>query len=201
MTWILAESLGLNNFCCRHARDLWFEPVAAGLYCIARTFFRSEIEKILKFVFKFKFKFELPAQKDVSDLRRSGSIKTENCLWNTMNALIYWSSSLRGLFSSSSWSLPYSWPLITSRIYTIMISEFQWILWDLIILIQIQKYNMKFWIRDISYLQCLSFQMSYQALKSAGASSLTILINFQPLLTRSELPFPFYSTVVDLGTS
>ena len=54
--------------------------MAAGLYWIARTFFRSEIEKILKFVFKFKFKFELPAQKDVSDLRRSGSIKTENCL-------------------------------------------------------------------------------------------------------------------------
>ena len=107
-TWILAESLGLNNFCCRHARDLWFEPVAAGLYCIARTFFISEIEKILKFVFKFKFKFELPAQKDVSDLRRSGSIKTENCLWNTMNALIYWSSSLRGLLSSSSGSLSYS---------------------------------------------------------------------------------------------
>ena len=108
-----------------------------------------------------------------------------------MNDLIYWSSSLRGLFTSSSGSLSYSWPLITSPIYTIMISEFQWILWDLIILIQIQKYNMKFWIWHTSYLQCLSFRMSYQAWKSAGASSLTILLNFQPLLTRSKLPFPF----------
>ena len=45
--------------------------MAAGLYWIDRTFFRSEIEKILNLTFKFKFKFELPAQKNVSDLLRS----------------------------------------------------------------------------------------------------------------------------------